>query len=595
MVVARGSVSSILFDRFGEARNQPPLHTLLIHAGLALFGPPGGLLSTEAAARLPFALAGAGTCLLLALSRRPFGGAAMLTGAALLAVSYVHLAQSVEARPYALLTLFALITLGATDRALDGGTGAWRWWALAVGSGLAGTASSYLMVYAVLPGIGLYATWRLLPTIRAALRGPGAGAARREMRLPLLAALALTMGALPAIPEMLAFNWTGTGQANNPLDALVKLLLYNGLSFGPSPGPVWAAGLSALVVLGAWRAWHGGTQARRGLVAVGIVGGWGLLALSFSGPSDLVAPRYWSYVAPLLCLLVGASIFQPGDKETRYASGPSRRAYLHGSMVSLAVVLALSSAPGVFAALAAQEAPPGASVRPDYRAAARLLAGVTTPGDLIALVTSPEHGRRVCAWYWETDAPLRPGVSVTDATDPVLGDLPVPKRIYWLLSDTDPTFLDAVAGSPPDGTQVVSRAERVLILREENRGGRTAADRQTALADDLGRRFPSLAPVHATAVALGSAAEARGDFEAAVTDYRRAGTDRNLGREYLANATGFLERGFPADALIDLSAARALEPASAGVHIGVADALSRIGLAAAADRERRVAALLRRR
>ncbi|MDQ2806969.1 MAG: glycosyltransferase family 39 protein, partial [Chloroflexota bacterium] len=276
LTVAGWGWSDIVGGRFGEVRNQPPGHTLLMRAGLAANAALGGWLPAETAARLPFALAGALTCALLAAwGGRRFGAGAGAVAGLLLATSYGHLFQSTEARPYALLTLATLAALVALDRALDGGPQAARWWAGGVVAGLAGVASSYLMVYAVLPGLGLWAAARLWPLLRAALparpgssprpSGEGLGvrsAARRQLRVPLLAAVVLALGTLPALPEMLRVQWASDRAGNNPADAAVKLLLYNGLSFGPAPGAGWAVALVGLVIVGALTARRAGGAAR---------------------------------------------------------------------------------------------------------------------------------------------------------------------------------------------------------------------------------------------------------------------------------------------------------------------------------------------
>ena len=519
------------------------------------------------------------------LGRRLFGTTAGLVGGALLAVSFGHLAQSVEARPYALLTGCVLAAFAALDRALDGGPHAGRWWAAAVAAALLGVASSYLMVYAVLPGLALVAAWRLWPTLQAALHGPDARLARRQLRRPIGAALALALGTLAAIPEMLSFSWASKAQPDNPLDAVVKLLLYNGLTFGPAPGALWAGGLALAALGGAVWAWRSGPRSRRGVIGLGILLGWGLIALSLSGSSELVAPRYWSYSYPPLCLLAGAGL-------VALIGWAGRRAPPARAVVATALLgAAFSGAPGVMAALAAQEVPPGAPVRPDYRAAARTLAALARPGDLIAVLDEPENGWRVSDWYWRSGVALAPGVAVTDSVDARLGDLTAPRQIYWLLATDDPGDLAPIAGGPPPGTQVVAQAERVLILREANPDGAAPAARLTALVQAIGTTAPGPLPRY-LAVALGSAAQAQGEFAAALRWNQQAGTYRPLGAEHLANATGWLSRDAPDRALIDIAAARALEPSNAAIHLRAAALLDQMGDGPAAERERRLAALL---
>jgi hypothetical protein len=53
-----------------------------------------------------------------------------------------------------------------------------------------------------------------------------------------------------------------------------------------------------------------------------------------------------------------------------------------------------------------------------------------------------------------------------------------------------------------------------------------------------------------------------------------------------------VDRGAPDRALIDIATARALEPANPAIHLHAAGLLDQIGYARAAERERRLAALL---
>jgi len=584
-VVARWPLADILFARFGENRNQPPLHFLLVQASLAICGAPGGPIPVEVAARLPFALAGTATCLLLVRAgARWVGQAASVAGAALLATSYGQIAQSVEARPYALLTFWTLLAVLALDRALDGPPGQARYWAVTVGAALGGVASSYLMVYAVLPGLGVYAAVRLRRTLWAALWGPAAGAARRAMRAPLIAGGILVLGTLPALPEMLSFSWAGQAWPDNPPDAIVKLLLYNGLAFGPAPAPPWAIGLAGLAAGGAWGAWRAGDRARRGLGALCAVGGGGLLALSVSGSSELVAPRYWSYSEPFLCLLAGAGL-------AGVIRGLTPRIPRGRAVLALALLgLVFSGVPGVLGALAHQEVPPGAPYRPDFRLAARVLATAAAPGDLVLILDDQEHGWRVADWYWRTVAGLPAGVIVTDAADARLGEWAAPPRIYWLLGAEDKAFLARVAAAPPGGRRVVAQGERVLILEESSNG-------QVQPASALAALVASLQPVGTPAprylvVAQAMARQAQGDLAGAAREDQQAGRYRALGREHLANAAGFLDRGEPERALIDIAAARWLEPANAALRRAGAGLLRRAGDERPAASEEQLATLL---
>ena len=597
LTVAGWGWADIVGGRFGEVRNQPPGHTLLIRAGQSL----SGWLPAEAAARWPFALAGALTCALLAAwGGRRFGAGAGLVGGLLLATSYGHLFQSAEARPYALLTLAALAALVALDRALAGGPRATQAWVGVVAAGLAGVASSYLMIYAVLPGLGLWAAGRLWPLVRAAilpLRGSGSvpidaelrmrtTQARRRLRVPLLAAAALALGTLPALPELLRVQWAADRTGNTPAAAAIKLLLYNGLSFGPAPGTGWALGLVGLVAIGAVTAWRTGGAGRTALIGMATVAGVGLGALALAGSSELVAPRYWSSNYPFLCLLAGVGLVRLGRAVQAWRPG-------WGPWPALALgALALSGAPSVLAALAGGESPPGQSARPDYRTAARLLASLAQPGDGIGILSQPEHAWRVCDWYWRSATPLRPGVQVRDFADPRLDDNPAPPRIYWLIAADDPDVPADLAALPPSGLTVVGQAARLVILRADADTPQPFTARFAALATAIQARLPDAGLDRSLAVAQAGARATGGDWAGAAAWSRQAGRYRALGDEHLASAAGFLARGEPDRALIEITAARALDPGNPAIHATAAPLLDQAGDPRAAAAERRLAAAL---
>ena len=601
LTVAGWSWADIVGGRFGEVRNQPPVHTLLIRLGLTVNEALGGGLPAEAAARMPFALAGALTCALLAAwGGRRFGVAAGGAGGLLLATSYGHLFQSDEARPYALLTLATLAALVALDQALDGGPHAARWWAVVVAAGLAGVASSYLMVYAVLPGLGLWAAARLWPLVRAAIRTPGSNtsrpsgaepqvqaAARRQLRAPIVAAAALALGTLSALPELLRVQWASDRAGNNPADATVKLLLYNGLSFGPAPGAGWAAALVGLTIIGAVMAWRTGGTARTALIGMATVAGAGLGALALAGSSELVAPRYWSSSDPFLCLLAGVGLVRLGERvQARRPGG--------GSWPAAALaVLAFSGTPSVILALAGGDSPPGQSARPDYRTAARLLATLAQPDDGIGILSQPEHAWRVCDWYWRSAATsLHKGVQVRDFADPRLSDSPAPRRIYWLIAADDPLLAAAVAAAPPPGLTVVGQADRLVILRENGGAAQSFAARFATLATALQAQLANAGLARSLAVAQADALAAGGDWAGAAAWDRQAGRYRALGGEHLASAAGFLARHEPDRALIEIAAARALEPGNPAIYSAAAPLLDQAGDPQAAAAARHLATAL---
>lgn len=98
-----------------------PLYILGMRLWIALFG------TSEAALRLPSALAGAGTVpLLYLLGRRTFGRPAGLLAAALLALSPLAIWYSLEAKSYALWILVTVAAWLLLWEAVERG-GRWRW------------------------------------------------------------------------------------------------------------------------------------------------------------------------------------------------------------------------------------------------------------------------------------------------------------------------------------------------------------------------------------------------------------------------------------------------------------------------------------
>lgn len=95
--------------------NYPPLHNILLHVFMALFG------DSEVSLRLPSVLLGTGTVLLTySLGRQMFGRRVGLVASLLLGLSVFHIWYSIEARMYALLgftaTLYALAVVRRTQR-----------------------------------------------------------------------------------------------------------------------------------------------------------------------------------------------------------------------------------------------------------------------------------------------------------------------------------------------------------------------------------------------------------------------------------------------------------------------------------------------
>ncbi len=114
----------------------PPLHYLLLHVWITLFG------KGEVAVRLPSVLASVGAVLLtFLLGRRIAGQRVALLAALFLALSPFQITSAQEARMYPFLTLFAMGSMYSLWLALEEG-GRWNWVAY-VGSTLLGLATHY--------------------------------------------------------------------------------------------------------------------------------------------------------------------------------------------------------------------------------------------------------------------------------------------------------------------------------------------------------------------------------------------------------------------------------------------------------------------
>jgi mannosyltransferase len=189
--IAAHPLATLLFDPKVDV-NFPPLHNMVSHLVRRWLG------SGETWLRLPSALAGALTApLLYAVARRPAGPRAALLGALLFAVSPFHVWYGQEARPYALLLMFGLLTAWCTLRFLE--RPASHIWLM--GGVLAGVATFYTHIIAgpVLLALGGYLVVTASPVHRAKALG---------------AALALGVLLLPQVVRFASAPPTVTANAN---------------------------------------------------------------------------------------------------------------------------------------------------------------------------------------------------------------------------------------------------------------------------------------------------------------------------------------------------------------------------------------------
>ncbi|HEY7033938.1 MAG TPA: glycosyltransferase family 39 protein [Thermomicrobiales bacterium] len=199
--IARHPVSAILRARLridaGEDlidqlfTNNPPLHLLIIHAVRKIS-------TTDAAMRLPFALAGvAAIPVAYLVLRRLLGAHAAAIGALFFAVSPLHIAYSQEARPAALLVLFSLCGLLFLLRAFDDGSR--REWVWVAVFGLLDVWSSYFAAIVVLPTLAVVALILVLSDRRRPTAAIGS-----TLRTPAIAFATILIGWLPLASDFFA-------------------------------------------------------------------------------------------------------------------------------------------------------------------------------------------------------------------------------------------------------------------------------------------------------------------------------------------------------------------------------------------------------
>ena len=285
-----------VFSGIHAYERNPPLFFFLAAAAAKLGDP-------TVWTRMPSLLLGTATIpLTYLIGVRTVGRGAAFLGAALLAASPFAIFYSTEARAYASLTFFVLLSLLALLRALE--SDGVRWWVL---FWAASTAAVYTHYTAVLP-LGAEAAWALY-----------AYPARR--RRLLIAGVAVALAYVPWLPSLAAQNHPLIGtplSAESFLGALVRTLAGHPLSFPPERA---FYGTPALILLGvsgaaivggvlvaAFKSGVRGVRiapAQLPLVAIALVVPLALLAYSLHG-TNLVSPRNLSSALPAACLLLAA-------------------------------------------------------------------------------------------------------------------------------------------------------------------------------------------------------------------------------------------------------------------------------------------------
>ncbi|MEU7977972.1 glycosyltransferase family 39 protein [Micromonospora sp. NPDC049081] len=359
---------------------------LLVHGWTGVFG------DSVAALRLPSVLAMAGAAGFTAvLGRRLFGAPAGLTAGLLFAVLPGTSRYAQEARPYALVTFFAVLATVLLVRALDGpGWQRWSCYAAAV----AGLGLAHLLALCLLAAhavVVLTARVHGRPTAdptgptansnsrpgdsrpgdsrpgdsRPGEGGPG-NSGRWDRRLGWWAVAVLVAGVV--LSPLLV---TAQGQRSHQLDwvAPARLADLAALPGGLAQSGVVGGLLVGLAALGAAR------SGRRGLLPDACVVLPVLLLFVAALAVPLWVPRYLFFTVPFACLLAGAALAAPP---------PTART----GTVAVVVLAALLGLPDQAAVRHSHGWPRSATV--DYRGAAAVIAAGQRPGD--AVVYSPRDG-----------------------------------------------------------------------------------------------------------------------------------------------------------------------------------------------------------
>ncbi|SCG79757.1 Dolichyl-phosphate-mannose-protein mannosyltransferase [Micromonospora rifamycinica] len=376
---------------------------LSVHAWTGLAG------DSEAALRLPSVLAMAAAAGLTAvLGRRLFGSAAGLLAGLLFAVLPGTSRYAQEARPYALVTLLAVLATVLLVRALDR-PGRWRWagYAAAVaGLGLAHLLALGLVAahaVAVLTGRPAADPARPGGTAEPGQPGGGTPGGRWRDRRSAGWALAVLVAALLLTPLLV----TAAGQRSHQLDwiAPARPADLAALPGGLAQSGVVGGMLVGLAALGAARAGRRGLLPGAGALLPVLL----LFVAALAVP--LWVPRYLFFTVPFGCLLAGAALAgptpaarpspgppgplrptpgPPGPPPGPVPTGPPPTGWRPAAGAGLAVVAlaGLLGLPDQAAVRHGHGWPRSATV--DYRGAAAVIAAGQRPGD--AVVYAPRDG-----------------------------------------------------------------------------------------------------------------------------------------------------------------------------------------------------------
>ena len=283
----------------------------------------GGNAADEWWLRLPSLAAGVATIAALAeLGRRLNGPATGLMAAFALGVSPFHVEISQLARPYALLVLLTVLSLGALVRALDRGRARdWLWFSALL-------ALSLYTHYLALQVLVLEALTATLLLARGRWRGG-------------MAALLSFAGAVvllwPWLPVLRRLGHSQLGQGELPAALLHELVtqVFVAQFLGRGAGTVLGLGLVACAL---WSLRRQPQLAGAMLLWLAIP----LVVLWATQPAHFIAGRHLAFMLPIVMLLLGhgvATVAGGGARAVRRFAGPRRSLPRLGAALTAALVI----------------------------------------------------------------------------------------------------------------------------------------------------------------------------------------------------------------------------------------------------------------
>lgn len=342
------------------AENAPPLFFALAWVSSQLGDPTVWI-------RLPSLILSTATVpLVYAVGRPTLGRMSATIGAAVFALGPFSVFYGIEARPYATMACFAVLSTLALVKAVESNSAAW--WTLYVLAAAAAAYTHYTVVF-VLAVQGAWSMW----------------AARRRLKLPLLANAAIGLFYLPWIPHLKSRELSIIGLLeplnlhnirHDILQAMVGYPLATLHGIPTIPGLV-AIAVGTLLGLAAFAARRRPGAKPRPAAESGTVGGLPLLAaLALATPAGVLAYS-----------LVSTDIWDPRDL---YASVPYGALVVAALLAAIPWKLRLAAALLVLGTLLAGtiRAVTPAYTRPQFRAAAQYLDRVARPRDPIILYPS---------------------------------------------------------------------------------------------------------------------------------------------------------------------------------------------------------------